>query len=350
MKQRSQASVSFAHAPAAPRSITPTTMTHTAIRFSKVVPTLALVALTSVTAQAKVDFEKEVLPFIQKRCLECHQAPKEENGKIKKPKAELRLDSPVEIMKGSENGPVIRPKESGKSTLYEVVTLPKDDDMHMPPKGDPLSAAEIALLKTWIDEGADFGNWGKAAAGKPADAFAAAKPVDKVREHNVFYAKLSEGVKPLTEAAIKDALKGGAQVFQLKADSGLVRADFLTGVSACTDAKLEVLIPIKENVAQLDLGRTAITDAGLKIVAQLPRLAQLDLRQTKITDAGLESLSGLKNLQTLNLVGTEVTDAGLQQIAAIKSLKTVYLWGSKATDAGAAQLTASIKGVKVVLK
>ena len=331
------------------RSKTPTAMIPSAIRSHKAVPSLILAALSAVTAHAKVDFEKEVLPFIQKRCIECHDAPKVVDGKMKKPKAELRLDTPVEIMKGSENGPVLRPKESGKSSLYEVVTLPKDDDMHMPPKGDPLTPAEIALLKTWIDEGADFGNWGKA-AGKPADAFANAKAVDKVREHNIFYAKLSEGVKPLAEAQIKEALKGGAQVFQLKADSGLVRADFLTGVSSCTDAKLEVLIPIKDNIAQLDLGRTVITDAGLKTIAKLPRLAQLDLRQTKITDAGLESLTGLKNLQTLNLVGTEVTDAGVKQLAAIKSLKTVYLWNSKATDAGAKQLTASLKGVKVVLK
>jgi len=320
-----------------------------AIRSSNVVPSLILAALSAVTAQAKVDFEKQVLPFIQKRCIECHDAPKVVDGKTKKPKAELRLDSPAEIMKGSENGPVLKPKESGKSSLYEVVTLPKDDDMHMPPKGDPLSAAEIALLKTWIDEGADFGNWGKA-PGTPADAFAAAKPVDKVREHNIFYAKLSEGVKPLSEDAIKAALKGGAQVFQLKADSGLVRADFLTGVSACTDEKLSVLIPIKENIAQLDLGRTKITDAGLKTIGQLPRLAQLDLRQTGVTDAGLESLTALKNLQTLNLVSTAVTDAGLKQLAAIKSLKTVYLWNSKATEAGAKQLSASIKGLKVVLK
>ena len=48
--------------------------------------------------------------------------------------------------------------------------------------------------------------------------------------------------------------------------------------------------------------------------------------------------------------GTAVTDAGLKQLAAIKSLKTVYLWNSKATEAGAKQLTASIKGLKVVLK
>ena len=308
----------------------------------------AALGLAPLLASAKVDFEKQVLPFLQKRCIECHKAPYEENGKLKKPKADLIMETAAGILKGSENGPVLKPGAADKSSLYEVVTLPADDDMHMPPKGDPLTAAEIALLKQWIDEGADFGAWGGA---KPAaDAFSGAKPVDKVREHEIFYKKLSEGVTPLTEAAIKEALKGGAQVFQLKADSGLVRVDFLTGVTKCTDDKLAVLLPIKENVAQLDLGRTVITDAGLATVAKLPRLAQLDLRQTKITDAGLESLTGLKNLRTLNLYGTEVTDAGLKQLGAIKSLKQVYLWGSKATEAGAKQLSAAVPGIQVVLK
>ncbi len=322
-------------------------MTSPALRF----PTIALISLAATAAHAKVDFEKEILPVIQKRCIECHQATTIKDGKKKEPKAALRLDASWAILKGSENGPVLKPGKSADSLLFESVTLPTDDDAHMPPKGDPLTAPEIALLKAWIDEGADFGKWEGSTEGKPADAFAGAKSVNKVREHDVFYKKLSEGVKPLTEEQIKTALKNGAQVFQLKADSGLVRADFLTGVSSCDDAKVETaLMPIAGNIAQLDLGRTKITDATLKTVAKLPRLAQLDLRQTKITDAGLEALTALKNLQTINLYGTEITDAGVKQLAAIKSLKSVYLWGSKATEEGAKQLAAAVPGVQVSLK
>lgn len=350
MKQQRQASVSFAYArPLAQQ--TPTAMTSIAIRLPKIVLLLAINAMSAASLHAKVDFEKQLLPVLKERCFDCHQAPRTENGKLKKPKADLRLDDPVEFMKGGENGVVVVPKSSSKSAIFESVTLPKDDDKHMPPKGDPLAPAEIALLRNWIDEGADFGTWGKPPGAGGKDAFADAKPVDvKPREHELFYAKLSQGLKPLTDAQIKDALKGGAQVFQLKADSGLVRADFLTGVSTCSDEKLAVLLPVKENIAQLDLGRTKITDAGLKTVAELPRLVQLDLRQTAVTDAGLEALTKLKNLQSLNLYGTQVTDAGLKQLAAIKSLKSVYLWGTKATDAGAKQLTGSIKGLKVTLK
>jgi hypothetical protein len=281
--------------------------------------------------------------------VDCHKAPHEENGKKKEPKGDLRLDAAWAILKGSKNGPIIKAGASDKSTIYEVVTLPKDDDDFMPPKGDPLTADEIKLLKEWIDGGADFGGWKGNMEGAPPEA-AAAAAVAKPREHELFYQKLAAGVKPADEQTISKAKEAGAQVFQLKADLPLLRVDFLTGVSKCTDDKVAALLPLKEQIAQLDLGRTAITDAALKTVAQLGRLAMLDLRQTKITDAGLEALSGLKNLQTLNLYGTEVTDAGLAHLANLKELKQVFLWGSKATDAGAGKLKAAVPGVEVVLK
>lgn len=318
--------------------------------FSSTFLAFGSLSLLASPASAAVDFEKQLLPVLQKKCMDCHKAPFVENGKKKEPKAELRLDAAWAILKGSENGPILKPGDSSKSGMYEVVTLPKDDDDFMPPKGDPLTDAEVKLLKEWIDEGAKFGNWKGNMEGAPAEAVAAEAKVAKVREHEVFYQQLAAGLKPADEAATAKAKEAGAQIFQLKADLPLLRVDFLTGVSKCTDDKVAALLPLKDHIAQLDLGRTAITDASLKTVSQFSRLAALDLRQTKVTDAGLEALSGLKKLQTLNLYGTEVTDAGLAHLAGIKSLKQVFLWGSKATEAGVGKLKAAVPSVEVTLK
>ena len=48
---------------------------------------------TPAISRAAVSFEKEILPFLEKKCMECHKAPFEENGKTVKPKAGLRLDA-----------------------------------------------------------------------------------------------------------------------------------------------------------------------------------------------------------------------------------------------------------------
>lgn len=309
------------------------------------------ISLGASSVQAAVSFEKELLPVFTKKCIDCHKAPHVQNGQKKEPKAGLRLDASWAILKGSENGPVLTPGAPDKSGIYESVTLPKDDDGHMPSKGEDMTKEEIALLKKWITEGADFGGWVGSVEGMPAGAMTESAKPYKPRPHDLFYAALEKEVKPLSDDALAKAKEAGAQVSPVKVDSALVRVDFLTGVSKCDDEKVAAaLLPLKENIVQLDLGRTVITDASLKTIGQLPRLITLDLRQTKITDAGLQALSGLKKIESLNLYGTEVTDAGLKHLASLKSLKNVYLWQSKATKPGVKQLTAAIPGLKASIE
>ena len=315
---------------------------------------ISSLAFSSLSSQAAINFEKQILPILQKKCLDCHSATKVIDGKPKKPKGDLRLDAAWAILKGAENGPSIVPGNLAKSYMHEVVNLPKDDDMFMPPKGDPMTIEEIKLLKEWIESGSDFGGWTGNMEGAPADAVAAAaastpKPV-KPREHDLFYSELSKDLKPAAEADIAKAKAGGAQISLLKADGPLLRADFLTGVSKCDDTKIALLLPLKNQIAQLDLGRTVITDAALKTLSEFSHLAVLDLRQTKITDAGLAALTGLQKLQTLNLYGTEITDTGLKSLLALKNLKQVTAFQTKITPSGVKLLTDAIPSLQVTLK
>ncbi|MDB6137536.1 MAG: leucine-rich repeat, ribonuclease inhibitor subtype [Verrucomicrobiaceae bacterium] len=326
-------------------------MTVSPSRLSFLAAAFGCMALTPAVVRGAVDFEKQIFPVLQKKCMDCHAASHEVNGKKKEPKADLRLDAAFAILKGSKNGKIITPKASDKSRLYEVVTLPEDDDDAMPPKGkaDALTAAEKTLFKQWIDEGASFGTWEGNPVGKPVDP--TARPVVEVkREHIDFYNALEKGVKPASEDDIKKAKAAGAQVATISVTSPLLRVDFLTGVSQCTDEKVAALLPLAENIAHVDLGRTAITDGALTTLAKFPRLAKLDLRQTKVTDKGVEALSKLKNLQSINLYSTQVGDAGLASLSTIKSLQHVTAWQSKATEAGAAKLKTALPKVDVTVK
>ncbi|MDB6004014.1 MAG: hypothetical protein JWR15_1001, partial [Prosthecobacter sp.] len=221
------------------------------------------ISLIASSVQAAVNFEKELLPAITKKCVDCHRAPHVENGQKKEPKAGLRLDASWAVLKGSENGPVLTPGAPDKSAIYESVTLPKDDDAHMPSKGEDMTKEEIALLKKWIEEGANFGGWVGSVEGMPAGAQTESAKVFKPRPHDLFFAALEKEVKPLAEDVLAKAKAAGAQVAPVKVESPLVRVDFLTGVSKCDDAKVAAILPLKENIVQLDLGRTIITDAAL---------------------------------------------------------------------------------------
>ncbi len=97
-------------------------------------------------AQA-IDFARDIQPILQKHCYECHGA--------EKARGELRLDLRAAAMKGGETGAAIVPGHSDKSLLVRRI-LGLDDEERMPKDGDPLADAEIALLRTWIDQGATW--------------------------------------------------------------------------------------------------------------------------------------------------------------------------------------------------
>ena len=97
--------------------------------------------------QTAVDFTRDIQPILQASCYECHGA--------KKTKAHLRLDSAAGIAKGGETGPIIVPGKSQQSLIVRRI-LGLDGDDRMPKDEDPLSAEQIALIRTWIDQGAKW--------------------------------------------------------------------------------------------------------------------------------------------------------------------------------------------------
>src|SRR6476661_6121992 len=94
-----------------------------------------------------VDFARDIQPILQASCYECHGS--------KKTKAHLRLDSPAGITKGGETGPIVVAGKSDQSLMVRRV-LGLDGDDRMPKDGDPLSAEQIALIRSWIDQGAKW--------------------------------------------------------------------------------------------------------------------------------------------------------------------------------------------------
>ncbi|MBL9132716.1 MAG: PSD1 domain-containing protein [Verrucomicrobiaceae bacterium] len=104
-------------------------------------------ALSAATAPA-VDFVKDVQPIFETKCLECHN-PKKVKGK-------LLMDTAANLLKGGETGAGLVAGQPDKSLIVERMILPKDHDDIMPPKGGPLPANEIAVIKQWIAEGAKW--------------------------------------------------------------------------------------------------------------------------------------------------------------------------------------------------
>ena len=91
-------------------------------------------------------------------------------------------------------------------------------------------------------------------------------------------------------------------------------------------------------IRTLRLDRTAITDAGLAQLVDLPELESLSLQHTPVTDAGLANLARLPRLQMLYLAGSSVTPAGLAGLATCQPLRYVQLDAAQADAAVLARL------------
>jgi hypothetical protein len=107
------------------------------------------------------------------------------------------------------------------------------------------------------------------------------------------------------------------------------------GRSDVSDEGLKGLAELK-SLQSLDLGfNLSLTDEGLKELAGLKNLQSLDLgANLSLTNAALKQLAGLKNLHSLNLGITYVSDVGLKELAGLKSLQSLNLSNTQVTAAG----------------
>jgi mono/diheme cytochrome c family protein len=133
---------------------------------ARLAPVVALAGLIPIAGPAAdpprpaaADFDRDVKPLLAAHCLKCHGPDKQKGG--------LRLDRRADALKGGDSGPAIDPGKPADSLLLTLVAG-DDPDRVMPPTGDRLTAAQVATLRAWVEQGADW----------PADGSAAADPAD----------------------------------------------------------------------------------------------------------------------------------------------------------------------------
>ena len=103
--------------------------------------------------ERKIDFARQIKPLLERSCAACHSG--------EKPRGLFRIDGRDAILKGGASGEAaIVPGHSEKSPLIDYVSgnVP---DSEMPPKAQrkrfpALRADDVALLRAWIDQGAEW--------------------------------------------------------------------------------------------------------------------------------------------------------------------------------------------------
>jgi len=91
-------------------------------------------------AKTRIEYARDIEPLLANRCYLCHGPQQQMSG--------LRLDQKDAALK------VIQPRNSAGSRLIHMVA--GIDKKVMPPVGPRLTAAEIGLLRAWIDQGVEW--------------------------------------------------------------------------------------------------------------------------------------------------------------------------------------------------
>lgn len=119
------------------------------MRFSRLLALWIAFAVAGVaSAQEPVSFKKDIAPILLNNCLACH-GPKKAEGSYRIDTFERSMaagDSGVEGFKAKE-------LEGSEAFRRIIDTNPKE---RMPLDGDPLPAEQVALLKRWLEEGANY--------------------------------------------------------------------------------------------------------------------------------------------------------------------------------------------------
>lgn len=98
----------------------------------------------------KVDFFRDIQPLLERSCGGCHSGDRK--------KGDFSVSTRENLLKGGQSGePALIAGDGGASKLIRMVS-DQVEDLEMPPKArrdkyPVLSTEEVALIKSWIDEG-----------------------------------------------------------------------------------------------------------------------------------------------------------------------------------------------------
>jgi hypothetical protein len=204
----------------------------------------------------------------------------------------------------------------------------------MPPGEKPqLSSSEIALIKYWVEEKAQF-DQPIAALENDEKITAIVQSFQEIPRESWIP---SESVGEANEKSL-ETLKGlGITPMPLAAENNHLMVTF-TGMQNITDEQITSLEAIKEQLVWLNLSHTRITDQQLEAVARLGNLRVLYLNNTGITDAGLSHLTPLSELRWLSLVGTRISDQSVPTFVKLNKLTDLFLFQTSLTEEGLQQL------------
>ena len=282
-------------------------------------------------------YEDLIHPVLEEKCMACHNQNEAYGG--------LNMSAFESMIKGGNSGVGIQKGNPYESLIYKRVSFPHDHPKFMPPTGVPLSYDQIATLEWWIDNGAEK-----------------QMPVTLVRNDPKIQRlmEIQYGLD-LREKTYLETLKLDSPTPQklqsvqgekyswrfLNPEQSFMDLKFTKKQIETTD--LINIQNIKKNIVWLNLSDCMLNNDHLVYLNDFPNLTRLKIQKNPlITNKGLEALQNLENLTELNLYGTKVSDASLLRLGQMQSLKKLFLWNTHITPQAIADFKIQHPHIEVI--
>ncbi|TQO38449.1 putative membrane protein [Arenibacter algicola] len=252
-------------------------------------------------------YDNVVHKIFDNKCIECHNTTKKKGG--------LSLVSKHNLLLGGDSGMAIEKHNAHESLLFELCTLPITDDDHMPPEGKPqLTKKELWLIKYWINTSDDRD-----------DKVASLPKNDTLNNYLKDYLIIDEIlIKEATEEAITAVIAKGFTIRKLTPKNGGLWITYKN--KKLPDDGINCLIQLKDQIVELDLGNTDLSDDMTDALKSMQNLVTLKLNKTDITDITLHNLTGLKQLKRIVLHNTNIGNEGIKILLDNITPNQIYAW------------------------
>jgi uncharacterized membrane protein len=309
--------------PQVPTAVSATVVSETAVP----APVSPAPVVLGAGGKSSVDFTKQIVPILTANCYECHGNGKHKGG--------VYLDDWKWMTTERKGEWAVKPGDPSASLLVTNIELPESDDFAMPPTGNRVSSADIALIREWIVQGASAGNgispgavsdnrWSLPERSLTADELA------RIQAQTPVMAQFGVTVQPLAQ---------GSSYFEANAS---------LASPPIGDAQVEKLVSLADFLVVLNLANSAISDLVGSFIVQFQSLRVIRIDHTQAGDQVAERLAGMQKLESINFVATKLTDAGLASLTKLKSLRRLYIWSSQTTPEGSKQFRIARPDVQLI--
>ena len=267
-----------------------------------------------------VIFKHIIQPILDSKCSSCHNQNKS--------KGEFVLTDYASLLNGGKSGKSIDLNNFLNSSLLKRISLPIEDEKHMPPVDEKqLTDNENALLLSWIKKGAaenmKFSNL-------ETDDISY-EPIKKIIDNSKN--NRWETLPKVSNEKIEQLSSNYVSISRIYSNSNALEL-IIYPHKDYNSTTISELQPLAKNIVELNLSKLPILKQDLSFIALCTNLEKLNISNTTVNKEDMRGFTQLNNLIELKIYNTNLDNSFLDLIYKLPGLKSLYAYNTNITEEG----------------